>query len=195
MLATPSGRVTLIGDPPTFDVRPIKPNLVRHPLERCEDNDEDAPAPASLVPRLSRPEYYSDPSIEKMSTMSEAQLSRLDNLVIGRYGFGSVRWPGLSDVRQIDFDDTVVIEQGSLTLYPDRAKPKVGEELNKEAVVTLHVKPSRTDIKVKSVEILRSRLAKISEEFGGRFISYDMEKWIFRVPHFNGLDEPAAPAG
>lgn len=123
--------------------------------------------------------------------MSEALLSRVDNLQIGRYGFRSVSWPGLTDVRRLDFDDLVAIEQGSLTLYPDQVKPRIGEELNKEAVVTLHVKPSRTDIKVKSLEILRARLAKISEEFGGKFISYDMEKWIFRVPHFNGLEDAA----
>ena len=23
------------------------------------------------------------------------------------------------------------------------------------------------------------------KDFGGKFISYDLEKWIFRVPHFN----------
>lgn len=27
--------------------------------------------------------------------------------------------------------------------------------------------------------------AMYTQEFGGKFISYDMEKWIFRVPHFN----------
>ena len=29
-----------------------------------------------------------------MSRMTEAQLSRIDNLEIGRYGYGSVKWPG-----------------------------------------------------------------------------------------------------
>jgi len=172
---------------PPLDVRPIKPNFVRHAPDRLEDDGGAAPAPAELVPRLSRPEYYSSPSVEAMAKMSEAKLSRLDNLEIGRFGYGSVRWPGLTDVRGADFDAAVSIDRGSLTLYPDREKPKVGEGLNKEAVVTLHVRPSRTDAKIKSADMLRARLTKISEDFGGMFLSYDMEKWIFRVPHFDGL--------
>lgn len=27
----------------------------------------------------------------------------------------------------------------------------------------------------------------LAKDFGGKFISYDMEKWIFHVPHFNGI--------
>lgn len=171
------------------EFQPIKPNFVRHAPERAEENDDcDIPAAPSLVPRLARPEYYSNPSVEAMSKMPEAKLSRIDNLEIGRYGYGSVMWPGLTDVRRVDFDVAVVIDRGSLMLYPEREKPKVGEELNKEAVITLQVRPSRADAKPKSLEVLRARLAKISEDFGGKFISYDMEKWIFRVPHFDGVE-------
>merc|ERR1711920_488496 len=108
-----------------------------------------------------------------MSRMSEAKLCAIDNLEVGRYGYGSVRWPGLTDVRRIDFDDVLTIDRGSLTSYPDREKPKVGDELNKDAIVTFHVKPSRTNGKSNSEEMYRARLQKISEEFGGTFISYD----------------------
>merc|ERR1719491_120161 len=157
-------------------VKPIKPNFVRYGVDHVEADDvEDTPARTALVPKLSRPEYYTSPSIEAMSKMSEAKLSRIDNLEIGRYGFGSVRWPGLTDVRRLDFDADVCIERGSLTLYRDRGVPAVGQELNKEAVITLNVRPSRSDSQLKSMEALKSRLTKISEEFGGKFISYDME--------------------
>merc|ERR1712194_782795 len=122
-----------------------------------------------------------------MSKMSEAKLCYVDNLEIGRYGFGSVKFPGLTDVRRLDFDTVVEFERDCLTLYPDQEKPPVGEGLNKEAVVCLHVKPTRSGSELKSVEVIRQRLAKIAEGFGGKFISYDMEKWMFRVPHFNGL--------
>eukprot|EP00932_Pfiesteria_piscicida_P002077 SRR837773.12021.p1 GENE.SRR837773.12021~~SRR837773.12021.p1 ORF type:complete len:216 (+),score=11.41 SRR837773.12021:57-650(+) len=182
--ATPAASV-----PATPDVRPpIKPNFrCRRHSERCGEDDFDTPAHPSLVPTLKRGDYYSSPSIEAMSKMSEAKLSQIDNLEIGRYGCGSVRWPGLTDVRRLDFDAIVVIDRGSLTLYADRDVPRVGEELNKEAVVTLQVRPSRGDGKLKSADMLKARLAKISEEFGGSFISYDLDKWIFRLPHFNGL--------
>merc|ERR1712151_499673 len=106
---------------------------------------------------LSRVDYYSSPSAEAMSNMSEAKLSQIDNLEIGRYGFGSVRWPGLTDVRQLDLDADVTIERGSLTLYRDRDLPPVGAELNKEAVITLNVRPSQSS---KSIEALKSRLTK-----------------------------------
>lgn len=166
-------------------LKPIKPNIIRHGPERAEETPSAELAAASLVPKLSRADYYSNPSIEAMCRMTEAQLSRIDNLEIGRYGYGAVKWPGLTDVRCHDFDRDVRIERGSLTLYPEREKPDIGQGLNKEAVVTLNVKPTRNDVKPKSLEQLQQRLSKLSEEFGGKFISYDMEKWIFRVPHFN----------
>merc|ERR1712217_676486 len=167
---------------------PIKPNLFchSHSNERADDVDDFSIAPYTLLPRLKREEYYTNPSIEAMGRMSEAKLSAIDNLEVGRYGYGCVRWPGLTDVRRLDFDTMITIDRGSLTLYPDQDKPKAGEELNKEAIVTLHVRPSRNEAKLKSAEALRARLAKHSEDFGGKFISYDMDKWIFRVPNFDG---------
>jgi len=175
-------------EPAAVNMKPVKPNFVRcAPLRQEYSNGDNQPAPAALMPRLNRPDYYVNPSIEAMSVLPEAKLSCVDNLEIGRYGYGSVKWPGLTDVRGINFDEVVFIDRGGLTLYPDRDKPKEGEELNKEAVVTLLVRPSRTGSKLKSPDVLRARLAKISEDFGGTFISYDMEKWIFRVPHFNVL--------
>lgn len=145
------------------------------------DADTGEQAAPSLVPRLERPDYYCSPSIEAMSRMSEAKLSQIDNLEIGRYGFGSVRWPGLTDVRRHDFDKDVIIERGSVTLYPDR-KPEIGVGLNKETVISLNVRPSRSDVKA---DVLRARLKSRSEDFGGKFISYDMDKWIFRVQHWS----------
>merc|ERR1712039_1155364 len=117
--------------------------------------------------------------------MTEAELTRVDNLEIGHYSFGSVKWPGLTDLRHLDLDKLVSFGQGTLTLYPDLEKPRVGLELNKEAVITLHVRPSKGRMKQRNADMLRDRLTKTSEAFGGKFISYDMEKWIFHVPHFN----------
>lgn len=105
-------------------LKPIKPNIIRHGPERCRVTGERFPAlrteelpselaPASLVPKLSRSDYYSTPSVdpgqevlkrfsfakEAMSRMTEAQLSRVDNLEVGRYGFGAVKWPGRARVQ------------------------------------------------------------------------------------------------
>lgn len=119
-----------------------------------------------------------------MSKMSEARLSQIDNLEIGRYGYGSIKWPGLTDVRRLDFDKIIEIERGRLTVYPEQEKPPVGSEVNKEAVISLNVKTRAAASKAAEV---KERLAGITEKLGGSFISYDMDMWIFRIPHFNGL--------
>lgn len=169
-----------------LDVRPIKPNFVRHAVERVGTDDNAQPAPASLLPRMTRQEYYSSPSIEMMSKMSEVKLSQIDNLEIGRYGFGCIKWPGLTDVRRIDFDRVIDIERGRLTVYPEQDKPREGTELNKEAVISLNVKTRAAPSKVAEV---KDRLTGITEKLGGKFISYDLDMWIFRVPHFSVLDD------
>lgn len=118
--------------------------------------------------------------------MSEAKLSQIDNLEIGRYGYGSIKWPGLTDVRQLDFDKIIDIQRGRLTVYPEHEKPTVGTELNKEAVISLNVKTRAGPSKAAEV---KDRLVAITEKLGGKFISYDLDMWIFCVPHFNVLDD------
>lgn len=121
-----------------------------------------------------------------MSKMSEAKLSQIDNLEIGRYGYGTIKWPGLTDVRRLDFDRIIDIERGRLTVYPEQDKPKAGTEVNKEAVISLNVKTRAAPSKAAEV---KDRLAAITDKLGGTFISYDMDTWIFRIPHFNVLDD------
>lgn len=170
-----------------LESQPIKPKFFVHAVDRPLGGDDDAqPAPASLLPRLTRPEYYSNPSIESMSKMSEVKLSQIDNLEIGRYGYGSIKWPGLTDVRRLDFDKIIDIERGRLTVYPDQDKPKIGTEVNKEAVISLNVKTRAAPSKAAEV---KERLAAITEKLGGKFISYDMDMWIFRIAHFSVLDD------
>jgi len=125
-----------------------------------------------------------------MSKMTEAELSRIDNLEIGSYKSGSVKWPGVTDVRGLDFDKIIVIEADRVTMYPDQEKPEIGTEINKEAVITLNVPFSRLQSKSQSgsrtgsLENLKAKLSKYTEkELGGTFIDYDGERWIFRVPH------------
>lgn len=119
--------------------------------------------------------------------MTEAELRQVRDLEVGRYGLGSVRWPGLTDLRGLDLDSIIAIERGSLSLYGDSSrKPKAGCELNKHAIVSLQVKPSR-GCGEGGLDKLRARLATISESFGAEFSSYDLETWCFRLPHFDGV--------
>lgn len=165
-----AGADSAAGEP--VDIKPIKPKPIKHTLDRLEGSQEDggARAAASLVPKLTRPEYWSSPSIEAMSQMSELQLSRVDNLEIGHYGCGSVQWPGLTDVRRLDFDADVTIGKGTVSFD--------GEELNKEIVITLNIRPSKL-----SPEAMKAKFMKLSESMGGKLISCDMDKWIFHKAH------------
>jgi len=143
------------------------------------------PAPAVLVPTMNRPDYFCKPSVEKMKTMTEEQLSQIDELEVGRYGVGSITWPGSTDVRCIDFDTAVCIERGSVAIYPDGERPTLGSGLNKEAVIRLHVKPSRTDSDApQDPSRWQQRMKELTEADGNTFISYDLKVWTFRVPHF-----------
>jgi hypothetical protein len=120
--------------------------------------------------------------------MSEAKLRRIDNLEIGRYGFGSVTWPGLTDVRRLNFDELVVIDRGSLTVYPNDERPMVGDGLNKEAVVRFSL-PLKAN---KSLDVIQERLRNITASIGGTFCDYSGETWIFRMPHFDDCMVPAS---
>lgn len=175
---------------PVLEMRPVRPNFVRHLHSSDEASGSVRPAPASLLPTLARPEYYCKPSVQKMATMSEAQLSKVDNLEVGRPGFGSIMWTGLTDVRKLDFDATITIDRGSVSLYPAGDKPAIGMGLNKEAVVSLCIRPTRADGGgTKDPDKWAKRMREITESFGNTFISYDLETWIFKVPHFEGTDD------
>lgn len=89
--------------------------------------------------KLSRPEYYSDPSIEILNEQYEGAILNLEiGLTIGRVGFGSVFWPGPLELGLIDLDEIVYIEQNQVIVYPNElTKPKVGVDLNRTAEVNL----------------------------------------------------------
>lgn len=166
--------------------RPFKPKQMRWTMgPGDEDPEAPAPAAASLRPQLSRPAYYSNPSIQMMSTFSEKDLSRVDNLEIGRHGVGSIKWTGLTDVRRMNFDEIVFIDNGEVTVYPDPERmPPKGEGLNKEAVIHLNVRPSNRDGRTPNPKKLEARMKEITERAGHVFIRYDGETWIFQVHHF-----------
>lgn len=162
--------------------RPSQPKLMRY----MAGPDDDI-APASLRPILARPEYFSNPSMQKLATLSEKELANVDNFEIGRHGFGSIKWPGLTDLRRVNLDELVQIDRGNVTVYPEiEMRPAKGSGLNKEAVICLNVRPSRGDVSADQEHKLMDRIRNHTEQAGNIFISYDLKTWIFRVPHFDG---------
>lgn len=163
----------------------IKPKFTRHVAETAEEEGgDDFVADASkLVPTLTREGYFTSPSLQAITHMPEAELKQIDNFEVGRHGFGSVKWPGITDVRGLDLDKIISIGEGTVTMYPDDSQPAVGTALNKEAVISLQVR--RTARSPEHSFKLQERIQHLTEKAGHKFISYDLETWIFAVKDFD----------
>jgi len=204
--ASPEAAAEVLQEQKAPECPVIKPNFIRvtapsqaapgygreSELDDRDFGDEAEPihrgaglASPSFVPRLERADYWCKPSCDVLSKMSEAQLSRVESFEVGKYNIGWIRWEGCTDVRALDLDRTVEIEFGKLNMYPRGDKPPVGEGLNKKATVTLIVPPTREMQKQGlTVREISAQLAEITAAFGATFVSYDMERWVFRVDNF-----------
>jgi hypothetical protein len=142
------------------------------------------------VPVCLSEQLYTIPSIEAIKDMTERELERVDHFSIGHYAYGRVTWPGLTDVRFLNVDETVQFEEGAVVVYPDeKTKPELGKQLNKPAVIELTLKAGHAGAKK---ETYVAKLRQVTENMGALFISYDLETWRFRVEHFSrwGLASP-----
>jgi len=73
-----------------------------------------------------------------MREMTEQELASVQDFTIRRGGVGEARWPGRTDMRQVNLDRDVKLEQGYIEVYPNEAtKPEVGSKLNKRCEVML----------------------------------------------------------
>ena len=71
----------------------------------------------SQLPKLTKEDYYMEPSLESLSSMARddpGALKAVRAFTIGRHGFGQVQWLGLVDVRGLDLDKLVHIRQAGL---------------------------------------------------------------------------------
>merc|ERR1719232_448365 len=126
----------------------------------------------------------------------------VENFTIGRSGYGNIFFPGMTNIRGMNFDDIVFFRHKEVIVYPDDGKkPDLGTGLNKKAQVTLDkVWPvdKTSHSSVKSPEKLNSmnyeeKLQKACLKLGARFVEYRPEtgSWVFKVDHFSkyGLDD------
>lgn len=174
-------------------------NVVASPQEKQQTIPENE---KSYLPTFTKTGYTVYPSIEQMSTMSEADLAAVSNFSVKRPGYGSVEWDGAVDVRAIDLNSVVRIREREVIVYEEEeangTKPSVGSKLNRPAVVTLHqIFPKDADGgKEASIEAkakFTRKIEKTTNKMGADFISYDPLEgvWKFRTHHFSryGLDD------
>lgn len=149
------------------------------------------------LPTLLRPEYYTELGFDELvrrELMDPGYCSRVPDFTIGRYGYGSVKYIGETDVRGLDLDDIVTFRRHEIVVYEDEsAKPLVGHGLNKTAEVTLVVRLGSPKVEDCGEEIIEDKLRRSTERQGAQFISFDPEngEWKFLVQHFSrfGLSE------
>ncbi|GAB1604620.1 nuclear pore complex protein Nup98-Nup96-like isoform X2 [Argonauta hians] len=151
--------------------------------------------PANIV--LTRPGYYTVPSWNELSEFTDENDDCIvEDLTIGREGYGSVFFPGLTNIAGMNFDEIIHFRKKEVTVYPDDVgKPEVGQGLNKRAEITLDCvwpvdKTTKTIIsnpeKLKLMKY-EEKLENATINLGGEFLDYRPEtgSWVFEVKHFS----------
>ena len=147
--------------------------------------------------KLYRPEYFTIPDKEQLNKqLAETGKCVIQDFTIGRDGYGSVHFPGSTDITDIDLDDIVHIRRKEVTLYPnDETKPELGYGLNKTAVITLDkVWPidKSNHLPITSPQKLstmgyKDKIERSTAKLQAKFIEYRPEtgSWVFEVKHFS----------
>jgi nuclear pore complex protein Nup98-Nup96 len=159
------------------------------PAEAEPEVDDNA------APLLTRPKYYTIPSISKLRKMSGQDLSQVEDFVVGHDDFGEILWPGYTDVRGLCLDDIVIFKEAELEVYPNPAlKPQTGLGLNKPAIITLkRCWPPDPNTKIKGPspdqELMaryERKLKKCCAKTGAKFEFYHPQEgeWQFAVQSF-----------
>ncbi|CAL5399194.1 unnamed protein product [Camellia sinensis] len=150
-----------------------------------------------LMPQLARSEYYTKPQIPELAMKERAEpgfCSHVKDFVVGRHGYGNIKFLGETDVWRLDLDSLVQFNTREVVVYMDeKKKPPVGQGLNKAAEVTLYnvkcidKKTGKEYINGPNVDKYRGMLIKKATEQGAEFVSYDPVEgeWKFRVKHFS----------
>lgn len=148
------------------------------------------------VPRVRRADYFTEPSAADLISRESKQAgycSRVHNFVVGRVGYGYVRFFGETDVRWLELENIVEFNNCEIRVYRDESsKPPVGKGLNKPAEVSLIIEEASL-LKGEELDEYRERLKRTNERQGSQFISFDPWncEWKFVVQHFSryGLDD------
>ncbi|CAN6246544.1 unnamed protein product [Urochloa humidicola] len=150
-----------------------------------------------LLPKLPQADYFTEPSLEELAAKERGEpgcCGQVKDFVVGRHGYGSIKFLGETDVRGLDLESIVEFNNREVIVYKDDTKkPPVGEGLNKPAEVTLlnikcvNKKTEEQYLEGPRVERYREMLMKKAEEQGAEFVSFDAAKgeWKFRVKHFS----------
>ncbi|KAJ7015171.1 nuclear pore complex protein NUP98A-like isoform X4 [Populus alba x Populus x berolinensis] len=151
----------------------------------------------ALMPKLRRSDYFTEPRIQELAAKERAKpgfCQHVKDFVVGRHGYGSIKFLVETDVRRLDLESLVQFNNREVIVYMDDSKkPPVGQGLNKPAEVTLlnikcvDKKTGRQFTEGPKIERYKEMLKRKAEDQGAEFVSYDPVKgeWKFKVNHFS----------
>ncbi|KAK4511853.1 uncharacterized protein ATC70_003852 [Mucor velutinosus] len=140
-------------------------------------------------------DYYISPSLDTLANMPKEGLKHVQNLVVGRKGYGEIRFDQPVDLTDVVIEDImgniVVIEEKTVVVYPDQEnKPAKGTQLNLPATIKIencfsHDKNTGAPIKDPAhprFGLFKERLRKRENV---EFIDYTNNgEWTFKVQEF-----------
>ncbi|KAK6923620.1 Nuclear pore complex protein Nup98-Nup96-like, autopeptidase S59 domain [Dillenia turbinata] len=151
----------------------------------------------ALMPKLNHSDYFTIPGIQELAATERAEpgfCRCVKDFVVGRHGYGSVRFFGETDVRRLDLESLIQFDNREVIVYMDDSKkPPIGQGLNKPAEITLlnikcfDKKTGKQYTEGLRIDKYKEMLKKKAENQGAEFVSYDPidGEWKFRVNHFS----------
>ncbi|KAF7841563.1 nuclear pore complex protein NUP96 [Senna tora] len=145
----------------------------------------------SPLPILHSSDYYIKPSFKELVTLElldPGYCSRVPDFIVGRFGYGSVRYLEETDVRGLNLDEIVKFHKHEIIVYGnENDKPAIGQALNKAAEVVLIVDSRSLKSKEWKENDLVCALKQSTGRQGAKFISFDAAngEWKFLVEHFS----------
>lgn len=148
---------------------------------------------------LKHGEYYTKPSLETLQKLPASALHAVEDLVVGRVGYGEVAFQEPVDLTTISsvedlLGGIVVLEDRNASVYAgdyEEDKPAPGQGLNVPAVITLeHCHPldkaTRKPIKDPDHPRLVQHIKRLKSLEDTNFIDFDVAegRWTFRVVGF-----------
>ncbi|KAG2622534.1 hypothetical protein PVAP13_3KG000032 [Panicum virgatum] len=114
---------------------PLVENGKQHePSHHGNGNDTSV---EGLLPKLPQADYFMEPSLEELAAKERGEpgyCGQVEDFVVGRHGYGSIKFLGETDVRGLDLESIVEFNYREVIVYKDDSKkPPVGEGLNKAA--------------------------------------------------------------
>lgn len=119
-----------------------------------------------------RENYYCFPQLHDLNRMSEHDLSKVHNFVIGKEGVGEIRFLCPVNLQKADLRRSISISKRSMTLSGDRNKHP-GQGLNHPALLVFRGASPKVFDSPYSRRRLRSRLLQACQRVGGILVHLD----------------------